>query len=110
MFRSKARAAWISVSTLVLAAIIASIVALSGGGSGSAHRGAGNAAPAPSSQAIPAQTTPAPAPAEQAAPARTEPPPPAVVAGKPQAGTPQGNGGDSDPDNNGGADDGDGAI
>jgi hypothetical protein len=67
-------------------------------------------APAPASTpAATATPTPKATPTAPAAPAETGTP--AVPAAKnPDAGIPQGNGGDADPDNNGGANDGDGPI
>jgi hypothetical protein len=90
--------------------------------------GCGSAA---STQSTPAQTpvapaatvntqaaAPAKAPAPAGTPAATAAPTPkatptapaAPAAKNPDAGIPQGNGGDADPDNNGGANDGDGPI
>jgi hypothetical protein len=63
-------------------------------------------------QAAAPTKAPAGTPAAAATPApKTAPAAPAAQAAKsPDAGIPQGNGGDADPDNNGGANDGDGAI
>jgi hypothetical protein len=83
--------------------------------------GCGAAAPAsssrggyPSQGAPPTPTAPtkAAAPPAATAPATSTPanPPASAKATKPVPGIPQQNGGDADPDNNGGPDDGDGAI
>jgi len=58
----------------------------------------------------PASPTHMPAAAATHRPKATPTTPAAPVAKSPDAGIPQGNGGDADPDNNGGANDGDGPI
>jgi hypothetical protein len=58
----------------------------------------------------PVTTPPAPPATAPAAPASTPPAPPATAPAKTANPIPQGNGGDHDPDNNGGPSDGDGNI
>jgi hypothetical protein len=77
-----------------------------------APAGTPSATATPTPKATP--TAPA-APAETGTPAAAATPtpkvtPPAPAAKSPDAGIPQGNGGDADPDNNGGVNDGDGPI
>lgn len=83
------------------------------GAPANAPTGAAAAAATPKPEVAPnVSAAPAGAPASAATPTpKTTPKAPAAAAPKnPDAGIPQGNGGDADPDNNGGANDGDGAI
>ena len=106
---SKLRVIWMSIGAMVLVAIAVGVVALSGGGSGSQHvagapavvaSGSAGNPPAPARQTVTKVTTTHPQTGAPQPEAATGPPP----------GTPQANGGDADPDNNGGPDDSDGAI
>jgi len=126
MSPSKIRPALITVGVLLAAAIAVGVVVGIGDESGNAQRGAPYVAPAAATLRVGANAKAqvagsaatgrterglAPAMGEtHTPPAHPEAPAPAATTKKAPAGTPQGNGGDSDPDNNGGPDDGDGAI
>ena len=128
MSSSKVRSIWVGIGALLLVGVVVAVIGLAS--SGGTSRGAVYSAPVPTTVGAganarapkggshaplaPASTskpggTPA-APVTQTETTRTEAPAPAATAKGPPAGTPQANGGDSDPDNNGGPDDGDGAI
>src|SRR5579859_7570848 len=87
----------------LLAVALAAVVAGCGSASG------GSATPAGQANQAPASNTAAP-PASSGASTTPNQHTPAKAAAKPVPGVPQGNGGDADPDNNGGPDDGDGGI
>jgi len=87
----------------LLAVGLAAVVAGCGSASGSSATPAGQATKAPAS-------TPAAPPASSGVPTRPSQPASVKAATKNVPGVPQGNGGDADPDNNGGVDDGDGGI
>jgi hypothetical protein len=87
----------------LLAVVPAVVVAGCGSASG------GSATPAGRANQAPASTQAAP-PASSGASTTPNPPAPSQAAAKPAPGVPQANGGDADPDNNGGSDDGDGGI
>jgi hypothetical protein len=92
MSSSMVRSVWIAIGTLLITGLVVAVIAFAGGSGGTTSQGPGNAAPTTHTEGTHPET-----------------PPPAATRKAP-AGTPQGNGGDSDPDNNGGPDDGDGAV
>ncbi len=104
--------------TLIRSAAAAALLAVLAAGCGTAvtaqHAGARPAAtaqPHHSAAAHASVTTPAPPPATTApAPATTAPAPATKAPASPANPIPQGNGGDHDPDNNGGPSDGDGNL
>ena len=107
MFSPKIHAIRIAIGGLVVLGIVLTAVVL-GGGSSSTHPGGRYTSPPPAALGGKAKVQ-APL-ATRSTPTQTETAPPAAANKRPPAGTPQANGGDSDPDNNGGPADADGAI
>jgi hypothetical protein len=115
-----------SLGAVGVALVVAGCGSASGNSAGSAAAGAHTTPVAPASAvttpaAAPAKapatpkptttpTAPANAPAAATTPTTTPKAPAAATTKNPDAGIPQGNGGDGDSDNNGGPNDGDGAI
>jgi hypothetical protein len=103
--RRRRPVALLSLGAVGLALIVAGCGSATGASSAPSGNGSAGARPAPTTPAAKAPPTITPPTTTAAAKA-----PPAATATRPVPGTPQQNGGDADPDNNGGPDDGDGAI
>jgi hypothetical protein len=105
--RRRRPANFLSVGAVGLALVIAGCGSAAGTSSGTGGYGSAGKPPTPTAPA--AKPTTPPAAAAQTTSTAGQPPA-AAAATKPVPGTPQRNGGDADADNNGGPDDGDGAI
>jgi hypothetical protein len=100
-------AAFLSVGAVGLTLVVAGCGSAAGTSTGTGGYGPAGARATPTAPAAKGATQPAAAAPTKSTAAQ---PPAAAPSTKPVPGTPQQNGGDADADNNGGPDDGDGAI